>query len=346
MDSLRRTNRLLAVLVILAVGVGLKLLQPVLLMFLTSIVLTYLMDPLMLAFRRRLRFPVWLSILLVGLIFLAVFGAVGWVVMGNLAGFAQELPRRWSQLLGLMQEWSVQLQTLTGPDFNIDLVQSLQTALPSAAFTSTLFSVTRSTLTISASFLLVFLFALLTLSAKYYLPRQLRRMFPRGGASRVPLILRDIDVSLRKYISVKTGISLAVGIGSGVIMVLFGLDYALIWGLLIFILNYIPSIGSLVATILPFLFAFTQFNDATPFWILISVTGMQMLTGNVIEPKLMGDILNLSLLVVFLSLLFWGWLWGAAGILLAVPMTTTIKIVLANVPATARFAVLLERPTR
>jgi predicted PurR-regulated permease PerM len=202
----------------------------------------------------------------------------------------------------------------------------------------------RSVVNVTLQFLMVFFFAVLFLVEKYFIPRKLLRAFGPDRASRVPHILRHIDQSLRRYIGVKTLVSLVVALLSTGALLLFKVEFAVIWGVLTFLLNFIPSIGSITATILPFLFSFAQYGGtATPFWILLVLNSLQFTTGNMLDPMLMGTTLDLSLWVVFLSLLFWGWLWGPLGILLAVPMTTSIRIVLRNIPITARYATLLGK---
>jgi hypothetical protein len=114
------------------------------------------------------------------------------------------------------------------------------------------------------------------------------------------------------------------------------------FGFLAFVLNFIPDIGSLIATALRVGFAFFQFGTFwTPFWILVITVGLDSIFGYFIEPKIMGKGLGLSPLLVFFSLLFWGWLWGIPGMILSVPLTAVIKIVCQNVPALRPVAVLM-----
>jgi len=156
--------------------------------------------------------------------------------------------------------------------------------------------------------------------------------------------LSHIDKNLRRYLGVKAFVSFLAASLEMIILLLFGVKFAVIWGLMTFVLNFIPSIGAILATLLPTLFALAQFSDPLmSLWVFIAIASVHMTVGNILDPTLMGETLNLSLLVVFVSLFFWGWLWRAVGVLLAVPMTATIKIILQNVPSTARFAFFLEK---
>jgi predicted PurR-regulated permease PerM len=123
-----------------------------------------------------------------------------------------------------------------------------------------------------------------------------------------------------------------------------GLDFAAFWALLVFILNFIPTIGSIVATILPGLLGLVQFESWKPVIILlVGITVIQQALGNFIEPNLMGMTLNLSPLVVVMSLILWGMLWGIVGMFLCVPITVILVIILGNFPATRWVAVLLSK---
>jgi predicted PurR-regulated permease PerM len=127
-----------------------------------------------------------------------------------------------------------------------------------------------------------------------------------------------------------------------IVLALFGVDFAAFFGLVAFFLNYIPNIGSFAAAVLRVGFAFFQFGTFwTPFWILVITNGLDMVLGNLIEPRIMGRGLGLSPLLVFFSLLFWGWLWGIPGMILSVPLTALIRIFCQNVPPLRPVAVLM-----
>lgn len=159
---------------------------------------------------------------------------------------------------------------------------------------------------------------------------------------RIQNILNEIYISTNKYITLKTGISILTGGLSYVVLLFFGIDYAFLWAFLIFLFNYIPYIGSLIATFLPAIFAFVQFGSIWSFvWVFVSVEAIQIIVGNYIEPKMMGKSLNLSPLVVVLALSFWGYVWDLLGMFLSVPITSVLLITLAQFPSTRNIAILL-----
>lgn len=160
-------------------------------------------------------------------------------------------------------------------------------------------------------------------------------------------ILRHIDSDVRMYVGIKVLTSAITGITSYVVMRIVGLDFAEFWAILIFIFNFIPTIGSIIATIFPALLAIVQFESLVPFVVVAGgIGGLQFAIGNVLEPRLMGNRLNLSPLVILLSLAVWGTLWGITGMILSVPITAICMIVLSHFPQSRPIAVLLSRRGR
>ena len=157
-------------------------------------------------------------------------------------------------------------------------------------------------------------------------------------------LLEKLDSSLSRYIVMKTVVSLLTGILSYIVLAIIGVDFAVFWAFLIFLLNYIPTIGSLIATIFPALMALLQEgNFSHAFWVIAGVGAIQILVGNFIEPKVMGNSLNISSLVVILSLVIWGSLWGIIGMIIAVPITVIMIIIMAQFPNSRKFAIILSK---
>lgn len=141
--------------------------------------------------------------------------------------------------------------------------------------------------------------------------------------------MRKIDkflTSVNQYLAIKTVVSLATGMVVSLMLWMFGLDFFILWGVLAFLLNYIPNIGSIIAAVPAVLLALLQLEPSSALFIAAGYMAINMVMGNVVEPKYLGRGLGLSTLVVFLSLIFWGWLLGTAGMLLSVPLTMIIKI--------------------
>ncbi len=147
--------------------------------------------------------------------------------------------------------------------------------------------------------------------------------------------------SIRAYLGLKTIISLITGVFIWLWLLVFGIEYALLWGLIAFLLNYIPNIGSIIAGVPAVLFALVQLGLAGAGWTLLGYLIVNMVIGNVVEPRVMGKEMGLSTLIVFLSLVFWGFILGTIGMFLAVPLTMTFKIILDQYPKTKWISILL-----
>ena len=161
---------------------------------------------------------------------------------------------------------------------------------------------------------------------------------------RARLLLKKISEDIKKYFSIKMLTSLATGVLSYVFMKFVGVDFAEFWALLIFLLNFIPTIGSIVATIFPALITLVQFDTYTPFFLVLGgVTAIQVCIGNILEPRLMGNSLNLSPLIILLNLSLWGLLWGIPGMFLCVPFLVIAVIVFSHIPQTRSIAIMLSK---
>ncbi|CAN5491330.1 AI-2E family transporter [soil metagenome] len=163
-----------------------------------------------------------------------------------------------------------------------------------------------------------------------------------GQAERMSSLFTQIYHSLNKYMLVKTYVSVAVAILGYIVMVIVGVEFAFLWALLIFTLNFIPYVGPLISTLLPAAFSILQFGTIWPFlWIFGAIEAIHLIFGNYVEPKVMGKSLNLSPLVVLVALAFWGSVWGLLGMLLSVPFTSIMLITFAQFPSTRGLAIML-----
>ncbi|MEN8928832.1 MAG: AI-2E family transporter [Flavobacteriales bacterium] len=193
---------------------------------------------------------------------------------------------------------------------------------------------------------MILLYLLFLLMEESTFSRKLKAIYSTpDDYEKINNLLYKIDFSLGKYIAIKTLLSLITAILSYIALLALGIDFAIFWAFCIFILNYIPSIGSLIATIFPAIMALIQYggSDFMPFfYVLILVGFIQLFVGNFLEPKMMGNSLNISSLVVILSLSVWGVIWGVVGMVLSVPITVMMIIVFSNFESTKKIAILLS----
>jgi predicted PurR-regulated permease PerM len=171
------------------------------------------------------------------------------------------------------------------------------------------------------------------------IPAKLRFIVGEQDSSMAPF--EKFIGNVKNYMAIKTIVSLASGICVAILIYIMGVDYPMLWGMLAFALNYVPNIGSIIAAIPPVLLAIIQVGFFKAMMVAVGFVVINLVIGSVIEPRYMGRGLGLSTLVVFLSLLFWGWVLGPVGMLLSVPLTITAKIALDSRDETRWMAVLL-----
>ncbi len=285
------------------------------------------------------KFPYWLALTVA--ILTVVIGMIGvvLVVVDTAADIARESPRYQERIADLFA-W---LSNITGQDnlsfgsldAQFGLTSKIQKGL--AGFATAIQSVL-------SDFMLIALYVAFLFAAQSSFPKKMDDLFPqperRIQAGKVGERIRS---AIEKYIGVQTIISLLQTVISYIGMTALGLDNALFWALVIFILNYIPIVGGLAAVALPCLFALVEFDSLGRVAVLAAVLfGAQTVIGNTIQPKMMGDSMNLSALVVVLSLSLWAALWGGVGAFLSAPLTVIIMIILAQFPTTRWIAVLLS----
>ncbi|MCI5105262.1 MAG: AI-2E family transporter [Pseudomonadales bacterium] len=166
----------------------------------------------------------------------------------------------------------------------------------------------------------------------------------KGKEDDVNEILDRIRRDIQKYIGIKMFTSALTGILSYIVMRLLGVDFAGVWGLLIFLLNFIPTVGSIIATIFPAMIALAQSEGYTLFLVvLLGIGAIQICVGNILEPRLMGSRFNMSPIIILLNLALWGYIWGVPGMFLCVPFLIIITIILSYFPQTRPIAIILSR---
>jgi predicted PurR-regulated permease PerM len=204
----------------------------------------------------------------------------------------------------------------------------------------TLLSGLSSVLTNAFLILLTVVFILLEAAD---LPKKLRAAL-RNPAKSLATI-EKFSRSANRYVVIKTLISAITGFAISLWLLILGVDYPVLWGTLTFLLNYVPNIGSIIAAIPPALLALVQFGVGSALLTVLGFLVVNNVLGNLIEPKLMGKGLGLSTLVVFISLVFWGWVLGPIGMILSVPLTSLVKIALENHEDTRGLAIMLGSDT-
>jgi len=314
---------------------GIKTASPIVVPFLLSLFVAIICNPAI-NFLAERKVPRGLAITLVITLIFSLFVVLGGVIGSSVNGFREALPSYELQLsneLNWVVNWmashsvSISMEEVRGY-FDPSKVMGLVTSTLSG-FSSVLGNVFLLLLTV------VFM-----LAEGQGFARKLHVAFDESAETdkRIDHFLGMVN----RYMAIKTMISLATGMIIGFVLWLMGVDFFVLWALLAFLLNYIPNIGSIIAAIPAVILTFLQLGLVPSAFVVLLFVGVNMIMGSVIEPRFMGRSLGLSTLVVFLSLIFWGWLLGMVGMLLSVPLTMIFKIALENSSDGRWFAILLS----
>jgi len=197
---------------------------------------------------------------------------------------------------------------------------------------------------IVSNILQILLYVLFLLLDQRYFNAKINALFSDyDNRQKAKEVLTSISKSIRMYLSITTIISLCTGILVYIACVLFGLEGAVLWGFIAFVLNFIPTIGSIIAVVFPTLFALVSFQELSQVLFLLIVLGViQFVIGNIIYPKMMGNKLNISQFIVILSLVIWGAMWGTVGMFLSVPLMMILLIILSQFENTKSLAIIIS----
>ncbi|MBD3415424.1 MAG: AI-2E family transporter [Candidatus Aminicenantes bacterium] len=339
MEDNKITTVSLVVIVIFIVGVVLRLAKPVLFPFFLAIFLSFILYPA-LDFLTRIKIPRIISIIFILLFTFFILYLLGTLFYSTGKAFAAEFPKygeKMNEILTSLFErlnlpqFKIETSDWAG-ELNLDRIgKILGSSLgPFFSFLSNLF--------------LVLIFLVFILAGRGRVKQKIQKYLDKKRAEKANSVIVNIDRQVQRYLVIKTIVSFFTGVFALVVLLFFGVDFAIIFGFLTFLLNYIPNIGSFIATALPFTIAVFQFETIWPaFWILVLLTTIQLIMANIIEPRLMGHGLGLSPLVVLFFLFFWGWLWGLPGMILAVPIAAIIKIVFNNIPGMQFIAAFMSK---
>lgn len=313
---------------------GMRAAAPLIVPFLLAAFIAIICIPPLLWLQGK-KVPQFLSVIIVILVMIVL----GWILVAMLTGalsdFSNKLPYYQERLTVLSQEAEGWIKTLPieTPDEIIE--QYLDPALAMKVVTNMIASL-GSILTNSFLIVLMVIFMLLEAAS---LPGKIRNAIGKPDS---PLSqYTDVIKNVNKYLGIKTLISMGTGFTIFLWVWILDIDFPILWGLLAFLLNFVPNIGSLLAAVPPIILALIQFGSGKAILVALGFLVVNTIYGSILEVKIFGKGLGLSTLVVFVSLIFWGWVLGPIGMLLSVPLTMIIKIILESNESTKGAAILL-----
>ncbi|MCK5529010.1 MAG: AI-2E family transporter [Kiritimatiellae bacterium] len=314
---------------------GIKVASSFLVPLLLAVFIAALTTPL-LFWLRKFKVPTWLAILIlmVGLIVISTVGAT--TLLKSINSLAGNLPQYQAQL---SEKLVTPLAFLEEKGFG-----SLNDIISKALTGKNVWSIAGNTIGAVSGILsntfVVLLVVLFFLSEAAIFPQKLRAM--PGMTQKSLDNITEAITSIRRYMGLKALTSLITAVCVFVLAKAFKLDIPIILAVLAFLLNFIPNVGSIMAAIPGIILALITYGGGAAFGVGVGYLAINVLIGNILEPRIMGDSLGLSPLVVVLSLLLWGWVLGPVGMLLSVPLTTTAKLFMANIDETRGIAILMS----
>jgi predicted PurR-regulated permease PerM len=300
----------------------------------------YLLNALMRGFHAlplgKVHLPYWVSLLLAIVTVLIGLSLIATLVGDNIAQVSAAAPGYQANIEALIAKVS-NLAGFEQPPDIAGVFEQIDLRTVASRFAATAAS-------FAGSFGIVLIYVVFLLIEQRGFRKKMRALFPdRARREEMQNLLRRMQEQIQTYVAIKTLTSVITGVISYIILLIVGVEFAAFWGFIIFVLNYIPTVGSLLATLFPAMLALIQFPTPVPFFIVLGgIGGLQFLIGNVLEPRLMGSSLNISPLVVILSLALWGSIWGVAGMFLCVPLTVIMMIILSYFERTRPIAILLS----
>lgn len=315
---------------------GLTLAQSVISLFLVSIFLAVLATPPTLWLQRK-RVPSALAALIVIIGMVGALLISGVLVGTSLSDFTASLPAYQARLQEQVQSLKLFL-TSRGIE-NVDKILT-DTINPAALMSLTAALLSGLGSTLSNIFLILLIVTFILLEAPGF-PAKLKAAFGNRMSGSPPFmqVIEDIN----HYVVVKTGVSVGTGVLTGIWLAILGVDFPVLWGFLAFLLNYVPSLGVVIAAVPAVLLALIQYGLGRALLVAVGYLAVNIVVGTILEPRIVGRGVGLSTLVVFLSLIFWGSIFGLVGMVLCVPITMTVKFALESNDQTRWLAVLLGR---
>ena len=361
-DSGNSVRFFIIVMGLTVIGIVLKELSNIFIPFVIAYFLFFVFAPLN-SFLNKVKVPLFAIIFLDIIITFLFSWGISKIIINSFLSFGESLPVYESKLNAIVSSTSASIG-ITDPFFTNFSFQNILSKINYSALVGGVFT---STFSVMGNILFILFFFVFVVSGhdslyeviknryveikskmKIKMLREELSVNEKDTASSTPVddrineikyneetkiseTFKSITDQIQRYVVTKIGMNLGAGITIGIVLSIFGLDFAIIWGVFVFLFNFIPTIGSAIALIAPVLMALIQ-SDSIGYALLIAavIAGLQTAFFNLLEPMIIGKRLNLNPVVILFSVLIWGYIWGIVGMLLSVPLTAIIKIVISN----------------
>jgi len=338
----KKSSALLSFAAIIVVIYGLQMAKELLIPFIIASFLTllayrpmiWLQKKLDIFFQRNL--PIFFPALIIVFLMILLLAIIGGILGNSVGDFTAALPG-YQQRLEIMKEGLVEFAIIF---FNLDKSLESLSEMIDPGWAMELVALILNSLkdALTNAFLIIFTIVFMLLEAT-----SLSTKFKVAFSSNKDLLRRPqvFIENLGRYLGIKTAVSALTGLCTGILTWFLGLDFPLLWAMLAFLLNYIPTIGSIIAAVPAILLGLIQFGPGIAIATAVGFGLINIVIGSIIEPRLMGYGVGISPLVVFISLVFWGWVFGPVGMLFSVPLTMALKLVFESDIRTKWIAILI-----
>jgi len=323
---------LISIICVVILGLVLKNASSIFIPFVLAIFLSFILNPVI-TFFEKLRFPGVLAVLFSVILSIVVLGLIGIFIKGSIESFVTEFPKYENRINDIVENL-LQLLSVSSSTGESALQDNPQLAdlFENFSVPSLIKGMVASMGSFLSSSFLIFLILMFLLAGRKQFTKKSYKAFNSDVSEKIVEVVTKINDQIQQYLVAKTMVSLLTALLVGIVLYLFDIEFIGIWILLTFLLNFIPNVGSMVATLLPIPIAVIQYdNFGVVIWIVFCILIIQLAIGNVLEPKVVGRRINLSPLVLLFSLALWGYIWGIVGMFLAVPLMVMIRIILENI---------------
>jgi AI-2 transport protein TqsA len=328
------------IVVLFLLGVFLKLARPILVPFSLALLFAFAVSPALDLLVRR-KVPKSLALVLILILSFAVLYLIGTVFYAGGKSLASELPSYTEIVRSFLERVD---RLVPDPRLKVGLTEWIQ-GFNIGRLGTVLVAALGPFLSFMSDLLLVFVFMIFILAGRGRMVRKFGEAFPPGQASTLGRTAVRIDCEIQKYLAVKSLTNLLIGVLTSVVLGLCGVRFAVVFGVLAFLFNYVPTLGAVVSVALPVLLTFflEGWFDGKVWLVLALLTAIHIVLDRFLERRLMAKELHLSPLLVLFSLFFGGWLWGIPGMILAVPALTAARIFFENVPSLRVLGAMMDK---
>ncbi len=320
----------------------LKELQAILLPLFIALIVSFVFLPFY-NFLVSKKLPPAIAIIIVVVSIILISNIASVFILTSLNTFSSEFPKYEQKFLGIYDGLITKFNLSPQETESLHKSLDIRKLLADGSLTSTITGLFSSITGLMGNYILIIFYVIFLLSETKSIQRRINAAFSEKNEAALNKTISDIFSGVKDYIAGKTLLSFMQAVLIGTILWICGVDFFVIWGFMFFLSDFIPNIGSLIVTVLVAITMLLQFNGLTlPIIIVAVLIVIQNLKGNIIEPKVFGQRLDLSPLLLLFSLIFWGYIWGIIGMILSVPIMSMIKIIFMNIPQTKPYAIMMS----